>query len=154
MADLIPEIRIAVRALILQDDKVLLQHKVYENGDERYTLPGGAAEPGEPLEQGLMRECLEEIGAQVSVQEMVCVADLFKRKKQLINTIQQQVEILFRCEVPLNYTPRNGKKPDKHQVAVAWKDIDSIREQFFPQGLLKIVADPGKTHPTYLGLIK
>jgi ADP-ribose pyrophosphatase YjhB (NUDIX family) len=154
MVDLIPEIRIAVRALIVQGDKVLLQHKVYENGEQRYTLPGGAPEPGEPLEKGLMRECQEEIGAEVNIQELICVADLFKRKKQMADTIQQQVEMLFRCEVPLNYTPCNGKKPDKHQVAVLWKDIDSIRDQFFPQGLLKVVADPWKAHPSYLGLIK
>lgn len=154
MVDLIPEIRIAVRALVVQDDQVLLQHKVYENGEERFTLPGGAAEPGEPLEQALIRECLEEIGTEITIREMVCVADLFKRKKQLINTFQQQVEMLFRCEVPTDYTPRNGDKPDKHQVAVIWQDIESIREQFFPQGLLKIVADPYKTHPTYLGLIE
>lgn len=154
MVDLIPEIRIAVRALVVQGDRVLLQHKVYENGEERFTLPGGAAEPGEPLEQALIRECLEEIGTEITIREMVCVADLFKRKKQLINTFQQQVEMLFRCEVPTDYTPRNGDKPDKHQVAVIWQDIESIREQFFPQGLLKIVADPYKTHPTYLGLIE
>jgi len=154
MVELIPEIRIAVRALVVQSDKVLLQHKVYENGEERYTLPGGAAEPGEPLEQALKRECREEIGTDITIQEMVCVADLFKRKKQLPDTIQQNVEILFRCEVPTDYTPRNGEKPDKHQVAVIWSDIDSIRDQFFPQGLLKIVADPFKDHPTYLGLIK
>lgn len=154
MVDLIPEIRIAVRALIVQGDKLLLQHKVYENGDERYTLPGGAPEPGESLEKGLIRECREEIGAEIGIQEMICVADLFKRKKLMTDTIQQQIEMIFRCEVPLNYTPRNGVKPDKHQVAVVWKEIDTIQDQFFPQGLLRIVADPWKTHPTYLGLIK
>ena len=154
MVELIPEIRIAVRALVVQDGKVLLQHKVYENGEERYTLPGGAAEPGELLERALIRECREEIGAEITIREMVCVADLFKPKKQLPNTVQQQVEMLFRCEVPTDYIPRNGEKPDKHQMAVIWQDIDSIRDQFFPQGLLKIVADPFKDHPTYLGLIK
>jgi ADP-ribose pyrophosphatase YjhB (NUDIX family) len=154
MVDLIPEIRIAVRALIVKNDQVLLQHKVYENGSERFTLPGGAPEPGEPLEQGLRRECQEEIGSSVNVLEMLCVADLFKRKKEMRDTIQQQIEIIFRCEVPLNYTPRNGNKPDKHQVDVLWQDVNAIEESFFPKGLLKIVTEPYKKHPVYLGLIK
>ena len=128
--------------------------KVYEDGNERYTLPGGAPEPGEPLETGLVRECREEIDAEVNILKMVCEADLFKRKKQLPNTIQQQVEIVFLCEVPLSYTPRNGCKPDKHQVDVVWQDIESVTDRFFPRGLLKIVTDPFKPHPAYLGRIE
>ncbi len=50
---LIPGIRNAVRAVIIRDESVLLQHKVYESGREVYVLPGGAQELGESLTDAL-----------------------------------------------------------------------------------------------------
>ena len=154
MVDIAQDIRIAARALVIQDHKVLAQHKVYDNGEERFTLPGGAPYPGEPLEKGLIRECQEEIGAKITVFELMHIADLFKRKKSVANTIQQQVEIIFRCDVPMGYKPRNGKKPDQYQVNVVWLDIEQHRNKFFPQDLVDIIIEPDRRRPAYLGLIK
>lgn len=154
MVELLPNIRIAVRALILRDEQVLLQRKVYEDGSERFTLPGGAAEPGERIEQSLVRECIEEIGAEVMVEQLLYIADIFRHKRDMQDTVQQQLEIIFRCSLPLGYTPRNGKQPDRHQVDVVWKTPDSARQHFFPPGLFRILDDTAGRKPVYLGLIK
>jgi ADP-ribose pyrophosphatase YjhB (NUDIX family) len=51
--------RRAVRAIIINDDRLLVMHR-NKFGDEYDTLPGGNVEPGESLEEALKREVEEE----------------------------------------------------------------------------------------------
>jgi 8-oxo-dGTP diphosphatase len=51
--------RVAIRVLIVQNDKVLL---VKENSDDWWALPGGGVDHGETVEATLMREIEEELG--------------------------------------------------------------------------------------------
>ena len=63
-----PDIRNAVRAVIVKDQQILVLRKQYPSGEVRYALPGGGQEPGETLEAALHRECREEIDASVTVE--------------------------------------------------------------------------------------
>ena len=154
MAELIPGIRIAVRAVIIRDAALLVQHKVYEDGGVRYTLPGGAPNLGETLEQGLKRECFEELGVVVEVCELLNVADFHKPRDTDPPTSRQQVELLFRCCVPDDYQARNGHKPDKHQVGSVWLPMDEIAgSPLFPSSFKEILIPGRSEHPVYLGLI-
>ncbi|TKB47774.1 NUDIX domain-containing protein [Ferrimonas sediminicola] len=62
--DAIPQgsetLRQAVRAAILDGEQILL---LYTQRYEDYSLPGGGVDPGESLEQALLREVAEETGA-------------------------------------------------------------------------------------------
>jgi 8-oxo-dGTP diphosphatase len=71
-------IRNAVRALVVSGEAVLIQQKTYEDGSERYCLPGGSPHPGETLLQALQRECAEEIGCVIDVLDLLHVADFYK----------------------------------------------------------------------------
>lgn len=51
--------RVAVRVLIVQDDKVLL---VKEASDDWWAFPGGGVDHGETVESSLVREVEEELG--------------------------------------------------------------------------------------------
>lgn len=51
--------RVAIRTLIVQDDKVLL---VKEASDDWWALPGGGIDHGETVESSLVREVEEELG--------------------------------------------------------------------------------------------
>jgi len=84
-----------------------------------YTLPGGKQEPGEDLETALKRECLEEIGAEVTVGNLVHVADLYRLKSEGLER-QHQLDLIFECTVPDSYDPVLGNHPDPHQVATRW----------------------------------
>ena len=151
----ISKMRNVVRALIVRNGAVLVQHKSYEDGSGLYTMPGGAPELGETLIEGLQRECLEEIGSEVEVLELIHVADLFKPRDTDPPSLRQQVEFLFRCRVPGDYVPHNGHHPDKHQDDVLWLMISELpRNEFFPQGFSGLTAGNPTDNPVYLGMIE
>ncbi|MBT8127993.1 MAG: NUDIX domain-containing protein [Gammaproteobacteria bacterium] len=124
--NLVPGIRNAVRAVITKDDLVLLQLKVDDNGAERYALPGGAQEHGERLIDALQRECEEEIGTRIEVIDLMFVGDYFKPRQTNPPTTRHLLEFLFACTVTPDYEPRNGPRPDKHQVDVLWVPINDL----------------------------
>lgn len=57
--------RQAVRAIILHDNQLAVMHR-NKFGKQYVTLPGGSVEPGETLEQALLREIAEEMSLEVS----------------------------------------------------------------------------------------
>lgn len=153
MAELLPEIRNAARALIVQDGRVLLLKKTGGGRGERFALPGGAQDPGETLKAALDRECREEIGTSVEIGDLIHVADFFKLRDTQPPTRRHLVEFVFSCSLPEGYAPRNGPKPDKHQLDVVWVDLSTLaRISIFPGYLATCIAqhaDPGQKH--YLG---
>ena len=154
MTETLERIRITPRAVIVNENEILLQHKVYEDGSERYVLPGGAIEPGETIEQALIRECQEEIGTIIMVEKLLHVADFFRERKTSPPTMRQQVELLFQCRVPENYLAQNGPAPDKHQVAVEWVALSHLEERLYPPAIVDKLLNLTINSPVYLGLIE
>ena len=155
MEPIIPPIRNAARALILQDNNILLLRKDGYAGGERYALPGGGQDLGETLEQALHRECLEEIGTGVEIRDLVYVADCFKPRDTEPPGTRHLVEFLFECTVPDDYVPGNGHHPDKHQVEVVWARLDTLAAMpLYPRSLAPHLTDlregPGAV---YLGVL-
>jgi 8-oxo-dGTP diphosphatase len=62
--------RIAVSALIFEHGRVLLAHR---RDIDWWNLPGGGLEPGETVDEAVVREVLEETGLQVEVERLVGV---------------------------------------------------------------------------------
>lgn len=155
MAELLPQIRNAVRAVIIQDQKILMLRKLGGGKPERFALPGGGQDVGETLDQALQRECQEEIGTQVSINALIHIADFFKTKDTQPETIRQHVEFLFACSVPEDYLPVNGAHPDKHQVEVIWLALADIpNKNLYPQSLSEYLpAIIEQKHPVYIGIL-
>ena len=151
---LIPGHRNAVRALVLRDGAVLVQRKITSDGLEKFTLPGGAPELGESLETGLKRECLEEIGCEITIERLLFLADYFKPRETEPVTYRHQLEVLFACDVPEDYVPMNGPKPDKHQVDVVWLPLGQLRHKnFMPVGFKGYIDGSITSDTPYLGRI-
>lgn len=146
------QIRNAARAVILRDTDILLLRKHDEKG-ERFALPGGGQQPGETLRQALVRECEEEIGCIVSLRDLLHVADYFKPRKTVPPSIRQLVEFLFLCEVPEDYRPRNGHRPDKHQVEVIWYPQKNLADIPLPPQSLAQYLNRTRTPNIYLGTL-
>ncbi|WP_432695545.1 NUDIX domain-containing protein [Marinobacterium sp. YM272] len=141
MNEIEPQIRNAVRGLIIRDGHALLLKKDgYDTGGVRYALPGGGQDPGEALTDTLLRECEEEIGCAVVAGDLIAVKDFLKQRDTEPVRWRHVVEFLFACELPDGYRPGNGPAPDKHQVDVVWMPLDRFSEiQLFPQYLGELI---------------
>ncbi|MES9945568.1 MAG: NUDIX domain-containing protein [Candidatus Thiodiazotropha sp.] len=150
-----PNIRNAVRAVIVREQAVLMQKKWAEHRGTWYTLPGGGQDANESLTQTLTRECEEEIGAVVEIGHLLAIADFYKQRDTSYPSVRHLVEFLFGCSLPVDYQPVSGHHPDKHQIDVVWVPFaDMDKHEIFPKGISQHL--PGLTQlktPTYLGVI-
>lgn len=79
----------AVRAIILEDGKILVMHR-NKYGSQYFTLVGGRISEGETPEQALVREVQEETGMKVTAARLVFI------EEHPLPYNQQQI---FLCEV-------------------------------------------------------
>lgn len=70
---------IGVGAVIIHENQVLLIQRGQEPLKGEWSLPGGALELGETLEQGIYREVLEETGLEVEPLKIIEVFDRIVR---------------------------------------------------------------------------
>ncbi|MCT4577853.1 NUDIX hydrolase [Donghicola sp.] len=86
--------RVAVRAVILHDDKLLLVNAWPNGRSALMCAPGGGVNAGQSLPCALMREMKEETGLDVTVLEP-CLINEFHDP----NSGFHQVEVFFRCTI-------------------------------------------------------
>jgi len=65
--------RLAVRAILIEQDRILLAHFV-DAGGEWYVVPGGGVQHGETIEEAFHRELQEEIGARAEFDAVASAA--------------------------------------------------------------------------------
>ena len=129
------------KAIIIDNDRVLLLKKKYDDASIMYTLPGGTQEPGESLEQAVIREVYEEVAAKVSVIKLLNIYEHRRRSKKLHDKITHKIEFAFLCQLEDLYQPEMGHHPDPHQVGVEWKKIDQLAQlTLSPKRLSEIIA--------------
>jgi 8-oxo-dGTP diphosphatase len=123
-----PAPRLAVRALILQDDRLLLVNAWGGGKSDLWCAPGGGVEPGSSLPANLAREVHEETGLTVAVGDPALVNEYHDPQ-----TGFHQVEIFFRCSIIA------GALSDD------WQDPESVvtqRRFFAPSDLAHIRFKP------------
>ncbi len=77
--------------ILIENDKILLvKQQLVER--QNWTLPGGALEYNETIEQCLVREMKEETGIDVRVKDLLYVCDRFRNLKHHIIDISFLVE--------------------------------------------------------------
>lgn len=104
--------RLAVRALILRENRLLLVNAYKAGLSDIWCAPGGGADPGTSLPDNLIREVHEETGLTVAVGAPALVNEFHDP-----DTGFHQVDIYFRC------TLVSGSLDD------SWQDPEGIVSQ-------------------------
>ncbi|MDP5306096.1 NUDIX domain-containing protein [Paracoccus spongiarum] len=86
--------RLAVRAAILRDDRLLLVNAYPGRHSDLWCLPGGGVEPGQSLPQNLIREVAQETGLAITVAEPFLINEFHDPAGGF-----HQVELLFRARL-------------------------------------------------------
>lgn len=102
--------RVAVRAVILQADKLLLVNAWPGGRSALLCAPGGGVVPGRSLPDNLVREVFEETGLEIDVGAL-CLVNEFHDPASGFH----QVEVFFRCRVI-----------GQSNIASDWKDPENI----------------------------
>ena len=70
--------QVAVGAVVFKDDKVLMVKRSNPPAKGMWAVPGGKINPGETMQQALIREIKEETGLDIEVREIVYVFDVIQ----------------------------------------------------------------------------
>jgi mutator protein MutT len=90
---------VAVGAVVIEADSVLLVRRAHEPLKGEWSLPGGALELGETLEEGVVREVQEETGLQVQPSGIVEVFDRITYDEQTGRVRYHYVLVDYLCKV-------------------------------------------------------
>jgi 8-oxo-dGTP pyrophosphatase MutT (NUDIX family) len=133
-------VRISAKAIIITNGRLLVIRNRDTEGDW-YMLPGGGQEYGETLPAALNRECLEEIGASVTVGRLRFIRDYIAEHHEFAAEGEgHQVELMFECN--LMSAPRLGEKPDAMQTGIDWIDLGALpQHRLYPKVLKGLLTN-------------
>ncbi|WP_338106079.1 NUDIX domain-containing protein [Pullulanibacillus pueri] len=152
--DILP-IRNSAKAIIINEGKILLTKNQDEDG-YFYLCPGGGQEQGEALKTTVSRECMEEIGEQVTIGDLCFVRDYIgKNHEHSFDFDVHRVEFYFLCslENKLNFE-RKPTNPDHHQIGIEWVHFNQINQyRVYPKQLIRHIKKHfnGEKTQVYVG---
>jgi 8-oxo-dGTP diphosphatase len=114
---------VGVGAVVINGTKVLLVRRGNEPLKGEWSLPGGALEVGETLQQGVVREVLEETGVTVAPAGVIEILDRIVKDEESGRIRYHYVLIDFVCRVT-GGSPRVGSDADE----VRWVDRAALDE--------------------------
>jgi len=150
-------IRVAARALIIEEGRLLVMTYSDDNGSWCVT-PGGGIAKKETLVDGLRREVMEELGLEIEVGDVVYVRELLGASAKVlyggITEETHQLELFFRCL--RSGEPSGGTRGDNFSTGWEWVPLGELAARnFFPEPLADRIAHDVSTgfqpHNNYLG---
>jgi len=148
-------IRSTAKAVIINDDKLLLNKCVDEKNGAYYSLPGGGQNQYETLTDAVVRECREETGYPVTpvrfaaLCEEICDNEDFRKNRP---EYSHKMYHIFVCGL-LSEKVGIPTETDEVQTGTEWIDIGSLENiKLLPravgENILKIVQSE---NPLFLG---
>ena len=133
--------RLAARALILGDDRVLLVNAFSGGISDLWCAPGGGVEAGASLPDNLQREVMEETGLTVSVGAPALINEFHDPR-----TGFHQVDLFFRCQIVAGSLTAGWRDPEgvvTQRQLFTREDLDLGRIRFKPDSLAQAVWGAG-----------
>lgn len=121
-------IRVAVWAVIVRDDNILLVEFYDPNAEphHHYNLPGGGVEVGETLQQAILREVYEETTASVTVGELLFIYEYVPSLEHERYGRRHVVRPVFLCTLHPDSEPHLPDQPDEFEIGVQWVALDQL----------------------------
>ena len=114
---------VGVGAVVIKGTEVLLVRRGSEPLKGEWSLPGGALDVGETLQQGVVREVFEETGITVAPAGVIEILDRIIKDEESGRVRYHYVLIDFVCRV-ISGSPRVGSDADE----VRWVDRAALEE--------------------------
>lgn len=137
-------IRNSAKAIIIHYLKILLTKNKDEEGFF-YLFPGGGQEHGEVLSETVKRECIEEIGENVEVKDLLHIREYIGKNHEHahFDGNVHQIEYYFVCHIINNHDfPSVPTKPDSHKVGSEWLPIQNLMDyRIYPKGIRKYIQE-------------
>ena len=112
-------------SVLIKDNKILVQRD--KDGNE-YALPGGHVKIGETLENGLIRETMEEMGGKIQCNRLLWSEECFwewKGKQAHNIAFYYLVDLCDGYEIP--DTGEFVSQKDNCNVVIGWMPIEEIK---------------------------
>ncbi len=114
-------IRLAARAVLIHDGKLLLVNAYPGDASDLWCAPGGGAEMHVGLPANLAREVYEETGLSITV-GAPCLVNEFHAPDRGFH----QVEIFFRCSLTSGTLSDDWRDPEGIVTRRRWFDADEL----------------------------
>jgi len=131
--------RLAARAVIVEDARLLLVNAVADPKATLWCAPGGGVETGASLHDTLIREVHEETGLVIEV-GAPCLINEFHAPERGFH----QVEVFFRCQVVTGTLDAGWRDPEGIVTRRRWvsrAEMATLRTK--PDSLARIAFDGG-----------
>ena len=137
--------RLAVRGLILQENRLLMVNAYGGGISDLLCLPGGGVEPGASLPDNLIREVYEETGLTISVGAPALVNEFHDP-----DTGFHQVEVVFRCKLEAGQLDPKWQDPEAIVTDRQWVAEGQISTLHFrPLSLPELAWGEALAAPSY-----
>jgi mutator protein MutT len=124
---------VGVGAIIIKGEEILLARRGKEPGYGKWSIPGGAVNLGEKLEEAVVREVCEEANLTIRVGEVVEVLERIFRDPD--GKVQYHYVLVdFLCE----YLSGEGK-PSSDVLEVQWVPISEIPHSPLPERTKRVI---------------
>lgn len=131
------KIGIRPATIIIDNGRVLLVKSKYQN-EEFYLFPGGGLEFGETIEEGAIRETLEETGLKVKIKSLFHVNEYIYRS----DWNKRSVSFFFIAE-PIEGNILNPQTNDQGKITeVVWIPLEDLEKiDVKPKRIVKMISE-------------
>ena len=134
--------------ILIEEGKILIVKQ--EVSEQRHwSLPGGALEFGETIEQCLVREVKEETGVDVKVKDMLYICDRFRHMNNHIVHISFLIERVGKRPRVSDWTHKDVDVEKIREVKLI--PVDELTKYGFSQKFYKLVKENFPGRGTYQG---